>query len=130
MSLVLEDGGHASHGVGGLYGCGILLCLLLVKAISPIYRCCRWLEDRGMVSVVLMALALMCFHDGCVVSWRLYGIVLYLLQVTITCPMWQRCRWWEDGFFSAHRLELAAWGSADRKSMGAAIGRRMEAICP
>ena len=70
MSLVLVDGDHVSYGVGGLYGCGMLLCLLLVMAACPRQRYCCWWEDRDLVSLAFWGLVLVCFHDGCVVGQR------------------------------------------------------------
>ena len=62
----IKDGGHAPYGVGGIYGCRMLLCLLLVTAACPRQQCFRRWEDRGLVSLALLAFALVYFHDACV----------------------------------------------------------------
>ena len=78
MSLVLVFGDHVPYGDGSLSGCGMLLLLMLVTAACTMQRYCRRWEDRGMVSLALLAFALLCFHDACVVGH-------------------QRCRYWRGG---------------------------------
>ena len=62
------------------------------------------------MSSLLVAWALVCFHDGCV-----FG-------------QWRRHCWREDTLYVCTG-SVTAWGLADGKSEGATIGGRTEAKC-